>query len=199
MPFDGATRDKANQMAAYRCCICQKIGGVKVHYIIPKEYDGLDDIDNAAPLCAHCNANFGDNPKNRKEIKKVRDWWYKVAELKYPKKVIGHETLHEINKKVEEVQKGLSDIAELKKIFRALLNNIMEKVTPTTSSAVASGIVDTVVSSTLGDVPLVTVRCRKCNIEALTFNYCPHCGSKIWNVYSQIFLTKSYSWDSGLI
>jgi hypothetical protein len=144
MPFNAATRVKARQMTDYWCCICDRTGNVEVYRIIPKKHVSSDGIDNAVPLCSYRNANSDANPKNRKDIKKLRDWWYKMTELKYPESVTGRETVHEINRKVKEAQKGFSGAVELKRRYKPLVNSIMERVTPTTFIAVASGVVDTV-------------------------------------------------------
>ncbi|MGD0400389.1 MAG: HNH endonuclease [Syntrophobacteraceae bacterium] len=59
--------------AAFRCCWRQAIG-VEVHHIVPESQGGPDTIDNVAPLCVKCHADFGDDPHKRNEIGEMRDW-----------------------------------------------------------------------------------------------------------------------------
>jgi Fe2+ or Zn2+ uptake regulation protein len=189
MPFPQSVKDGVLRMAAFRCCRCEKIGGVEVHHIIPEEFGGSDDIDNAAPLCPNCHTDFGDNPKKRKEITKLRDWWYQVAKAKYPTKVIGVEKLDEINEKIGRYEKGLSDIGEIKAMLRPLLDNLMNTLTPSTASKAASSIVDTVVSSTgMSTIPVPKVHgtghsvimCKECGAFVdVEGNYCSKCGTKL--------------------
>ena len=77
--FSEKIKKKVREKANFRCCRCQKIS-IEVHHIIPQKDGGGDDFDNAAPLCANCHADFGDNPRKRKEIRAMRDWWYKKCE-----------------------------------------------------------------------------------------------------------------------
>ena len=75
MAFSESLKLDVKHMATFRCCRCQEIG-VEIHHIVPLAAGGTDTIDNAAPLCAKCHADFGDNPLKRKEIREMRDWWY---------------------------------------------------------------------------------------------------------------------------
>jgi hypothetical protein len=78
MPFTEKTKLKVRKKAAFQCCRCKGIG-VEIHHIVPESDGGDDSINNAAPLCAKCHADFGDNIKKRKEIRQMRDWWYEKA------------------------------------------------------------------------------------------------------------------------
>jgi len=80
--FSEKIKQEVREKAFFRCCRCQRIG-VQVHHIIPQESGGKDDFDNAAPLCAQCHNDFGANPDKRKEIRQMRDFWYKTAEELY--------------------------------------------------------------------------------------------------------------------
>lgn len=80
--FPEAVRRAVKEKASFRCCRCQNIG-VEVHHIISQKDGGANDLDNAAPLCAKCHDDFGDNPAKRKEIKHMRDWWYEKCEEIY--------------------------------------------------------------------------------------------------------------------
>lgn len=77
MPFSERTKLEAKRRSAFRCCVCQHIF-VEVHHIIPQEEDGPDTIDNAAPLCSRCHDLFGDNPKKRKQLREMRDYWWEL-------------------------------------------------------------------------------------------------------------------------
>jgi len=75
MSFSEKIKLEVNKRAAFRCCMCQRIS-VRIHCIIPEENGGTDFIDNAAPLCAACYAELGDNPRKCENIKEMRDEWY---------------------------------------------------------------------------------------------------------------------------
>jgi len=82
--FSEAIKLEVKRKAGFQCCRCRIIGSVEVHHIIPQKDGGTNEIDNAAPLCPTCHANFGDNPQKRKEIRQMRDWWYEQVEKIYP-------------------------------------------------------------------------------------------------------------------
>jgi len=196
MPFSEVVKKQVRQKAAFRCCRCEKVG-VDVHHIIPEKNGGSDDIENAAPLCPNCHADFGDNPEKRKVIFEMRDWWYKVAAARYPTEVIGsqigQETLEKISKQLDALPRGLSDIEEIKNDLRELTYRFIERsVTPANATQAASGIIDTIVSSTAppevyssGHLgyghawPFKTVICSQCKGEVAAGNYCPFCGNKL--------------------
>ncbi len=76
MPFSPKIRSEVKKRALFRCCRCWEIG-IQVHHIIPEGEGGSStDIDNAAPLCPNCHDLIGPNPKKRKEIREMRDFWY---------------------------------------------------------------------------------------------------------------------------
>ena len=75
MAFPESVKIEVRHKAAFRCCRCQAIG-VEIHHILPQAEGGQDTIDNAAPLCASCHADFGGNPLKRKELRDMRAWWY---------------------------------------------------------------------------------------------------------------------------
>lgn len=80
MGFSERVKYEVKRQAAFQCCRCHSIG-VEVHYIVPREHGGSDDIENAAPLCPSCHAYLGGNPDKRKEIKQIRDSWYFAVSL----------------------------------------------------------------------------------------------------------------------
>ena len=109
MPFDEKTKLKVKEKAFFRCCRCQSIG-IDVHHIIPEKDQGTSDFDNAAPLCQNCHAQFGDNPSKRKEIKQMRDFWYKMCEKMYSNKNLDESP--EISQKLNEANKNILLINE---------------------------------------------------------------------------------------
>jgi hypothetical protein len=81
MPFKEIVKKQALERSAFRCCICHDLAS-DVHHIIPQEEKGPDTIENAAALCATCHDLFGDNPKKRKKIRQMRDYWWKIVEAR---------------------------------------------------------------------------------------------------------------------
>jgi len=84
MAFVESVRLRVLERAHFRCCMCQKVAGVQVHHINSQAQGGDDSEDNAAPLCPSCHVDFGDNPRKRKEIRQMRDWWYRLCESRDP-------------------------------------------------------------------------------------------------------------------
>ncbi len=79
MAFSEALKRRVREKAAYHCVICHK-PFVEVHHIIPQSEGGPDTENNAAPLCAGCHDLYGGNPEKRKQIREMRDYWYRVME-----------------------------------------------------------------------------------------------------------------------
>jgi len=77
MPFSEKTKLDAKRRSAFRCCVCQHVF-VEVHHIIPQEEGGPDSLDNAAPLCSRCHDLYGDNPRKRKQLREMRDYWWEL-------------------------------------------------------------------------------------------------------------------------
>lgn len=79
MGFNEEVRTKALLWCDRHCCLCKKPCAtmIEVHHIIPKEKGGLDEIDNAIPLCFECHSwvqHYNDrHPRGNK---------YKADELK---------------------------------------------------------------------------------------------------------------------
>lgn len=196
MAFSESVKDEVSRKAAFRCCRCHQVG-IEAHHIIPEAVGGSNDIDNAAPLCPNGHSYFGDNPVKRAEIKKMRDWWYKVAASKYPTEIIGSQigqkTLENISKKLDGLPRGLSDIEEIRKDLRDLTNRFIGgAVTSANATRAASGLIDAIVSSTSPPEAYSlehrgytygrsfgTVICNKCEKEVISGNYCPNCGNKL--------------------
>jgi len=180
MPFSELIKKEVRQKAAFQCCRCQKIG-VEVHHIIPEEYGGLDDIENAAPLCPNCHDDFGQNPEKRKVIFEMRDWWYEQVEKKYPSKVIGLETLEEINSKLEGIRKGILDVSELKPVLRSLADKAIEAISPSTATTVATGAANISLPPLRGYGTGRTnmITCGGCGSLVELENYCSKCGKRL--------------------
>ena len=89
MAFPPEIRELALVAAARHCCVCHRYKGVKVevHHIISETEGGLNDYDNAIPLCFDCHTDAGHyNPRHPrgtkfspKELKTHRKTWYKIV------------------------------------------------------------------------------------------------------------------------
>jgi len=110
--FSEVVKLEVKKKAGFQCCRCHEIG-VEVHHIIPQEYGGTKDIDNAAPLCPNCHSFFGGNPDKRKEITQMRDWWYEQVTKMYPDNR-QLPLLEEINSKVDKLQQNQITLDDFK-------------------------------------------------------------------------------------
>lgn len=124
MAFDEVLKRRVRMKAAYRCCWCERFGMVEVHHIVPQADNGLDDEENAAPLCPNCHALYGDNPRLRKRIRERRNWWFRVAAKKYPFEY------EEVRKSVETVDAELLAVGRdpdaIRKLRQALETYVQE-------------------------------------------------------------------------
>jgi hypothetical protein len=185
MDFSEPIKKEVRTKADYKCCRCHKVG-VEVHHIVPTKDSGTNDIDNAAPLCPNCHADFGDNVEKRKIIREMRDAWYKRVEEMYQPQGAPTETLEELNKNLINFKKGLSDIEEFRTEFRTgvdkLVNYWALNLTPSGSNATnaITGIID-IIGSTTGPAPTYgIVYCSKCGTGVgIGNNFCPNCGNKM--------------------
>ena len=121
MAFSEEVKRLAKQRAHYTCVVCRQVRGfLEVHHIIPEAEGGPDVIDNAAPLCPTCHGNFGDNPKLRKQLTELRDWWWAYCERQeqHPDVQAVYTAvqpyLERIDYSHQQVTKGLGDLDELK-------------------------------------------------------------------------------------
>lgn len=126
MSFQEKIKIEVKEKTAFRCCRCQSIS-VQVHHIIPQEFGGQDTIENAAPLCPTCHVQFGDNPKKRKEITQMRDWWYKKAKNMFSDNAISVEELAKINSKLEIITSIRDQIITLKNKSTETIQNSSNK------------------------------------------------------------------------
>lgn len=177
MGFSEPLKNEVKKKAAFQCCRCRDIG-VEIHHILPQKDGGTDDIDNAAPLCPSCHEKFGDNPKKRKEIREMRDWWYGIVEEKYG----GNDTikrLEEISGSLETLKQGQSDISDLKQLLLAFSSDTINHLTTETAVETASKVVT---ATTLGDKVHANFKCKKCGTQIgllIGSNACPDCGEPI--------------------
>jgi hypothetical protein len=178
MAFSESIKEKVKRKAAFCCCRCHQLN-VQVHHIIPESEGGSDEIENAAPLCANCHTWFGDNPKFRKEITQMRDWWYEQMEKQYPKEG----TLSELNKihaEVQAVRQGLSEIDELKEMLKEFAARAIDNITPTTATSAATSVASlTIPSLRISGTGHANWICGKCFAEApYDSAICPNCGAE---------------------
>ena len=55
--FSEATKEQARRLAFFKCCYCHERPGDDVHHLIPKEEDGIGELNNAILLCVQCHAD----------------------------------------------------------------------------------------------------------------------------------------------
>lgn len=144
MDFNEKTKNEVKERAGFRCCRCQLVG-VHVHHILPIEYGGTNDIDNAAPLCPSCHDYYGGNPDKRKEIRHMRDWWYGRIEKQYPDNRQLN-TLQELNDKVDQLQKKQIGLNDFKVVLNRFTQEAISNITLGTAVTTASGIANATVS-----------------------------------------------------
>jgi hypothetical protein len=147
MAFSESIKNKVKEMSDFKCCRCRHIS-FEVHHIIPLKNDGPDTLENAAPLCPNCHAEFGDNLTKRKEITQMRDLWYKRVEQQYsPHNSEYYKLLFGINSKLDEISSN-QDIAliDLKNILKGAALEAIEQMTADTAVSTASGIASASVS-----------------------------------------------------
>jgi DNA-directed RNA polymerase subunit RPC12/RpoP len=188
MPFPEKIKLEVKKKAAFRCCRCQGIG-VQVHHIIPEHEGGNDDIENAAPLCAKCHTDFGDNEQKRKEIREMRNWWYEQAASMFKTVPDFEPILERIDKSVLEIQQQhTTNIANLKTALTELVTKdheyLMKKIdsiTPDTAQTDGSSIVRStmyLVDSITADIKRVCANCGKQFTVINNEIICPTCRGK---------------------
>ncbi|MFH2137402.1 MAG: HNH endonuclease [Candidatus Omnitrophota bacterium] len=197
MPFSEKIKSEVKEKAAYQCCVCRKIGTVEVHHIIPQEFGGPDTIENAAPLCPNCHTDFGDNPKKRKAITEMRDWWYKKCETMFPKPDL--EILKNINSKLENIQEHQENVVELKEILKNFSNKTIDMISVDTANASASAIVRSVSAIRIDPVvyPTPLENSLYC-VNEYKIHYCIYCGFGYKVVNNNAAYTLALSPVSGI-
>ena len=83
MSFSETVKSSVRKRAHHTCCLCKQPGPIEVHHIIPREENGPDTEDNAAPLCPTCHETYGTNPTKRRFIREVRDSWYEICATRF--------------------------------------------------------------------------------------------------------------------
>lgn len=104
MAFSEKLKKEVRMKADGKCVICHK-PFVEVHHIIPQAENGPDTIDNAVPVCAYCHDLFGANPTKRKQLKEMRDSWYKVVEASKTPRTIEKHYVHEKTRILTQAEK----------------------------------------------------------------------------------------------
>lgn len=177
MSFSESIKVEVRQKAAYQCCRCRSMG-VEVHHILPAEHGGSDIIDNAAPLCPNCHTDFGDNPKKRKIIKEMRNWWYDKVENMFGTND-SSEFLKEISGSLETLKRGQSDISDLKNLLQTYTEHTIGSMTNETAVGAATEIVT---ATTIANNVHANFHCKKCGMRIgllVGSNVCPECKEPI--------------------
>jgi Zn finger protein HypA/HybF involved in hydrogenase expression len=182
MAFSEETKRIVRQKAAFQCCRCRSLG-VEIHHIVPQKNGGLDDLDNAAPLCPNCHSDFGDNSEKRKSILEMRNWWYETVDRMYSP--VTNSLLKELGDKVENIQKGNTDAMESLKIeLKSIISGVIDNMNTQSVGVTASNVMQLSLasSSKLGDGVHANMMCKKCGTRIgllIGSNNCPNCEEEI--------------------
>jgi hypothetical protein len=176
MPFPESVKRRVRELAAFRCCRCLNIG-IEVHHIVPEREGGASDEQNAAPLCAKCHADFGDNPIKRAEIRQMRDWWYNTVRTRP----------QILNPHVANVDRflGIGDLPNLRAELREMIEDQISAISAESAQPIASMIVNASTgfeSTKLADRVYANFACRNCNTQIgllVGTDKCPNCGYPI--------------------
>ena len=145
MAFSELTKLEVKKRAAFRCCRCQSIG-IEIHHIVPQADKGPDTLENAAPLCPSCHDYFGANPVKRKEITEMRNWWYKVAAVKYAPNPENETALAKITDELKTLRDDKSQntqaLEELKQSLKGISDQIIDKVGTQDAAGTASRLLE---------------------------------------------------------
>jgi len=162
MPFPESVKKEAKQRGNYRCVVCFALW-VEVHHIVPESEGGPDTLENAAPLCASCHQQFGDNPMLRKQLREMRDWWWKRCEESR-----AAPDITQLSEKIDQLRSEfVSDerrqgqvLGEMKRLLIQHLRNAESAITSAT---------------TIGEV-LVTSSAYSTGLPPSASYRCFHCG-----------------------
>lgn len=185
MSFTEKLKDKVRKKSHYQCCVCKELF-IDIHHIIPESENGPDDIDNAAPLCAKCHRQFGNNPDHRKTIRGMRDLWYKICKTRYKDNYsqpifekldsLGQEIIAIKDDKVKES----AILEDIKKEICKLRDKEQENIK--SSSSVEEIQSESITATKLGSGVHANVHCNKCNTTIgllVGTDNCPNCGNPI--------------------
>lgn len=193
MAFNDKIRWGVKEKAHFKCCWCQLVkGSLDAHHIIPEAENGPDTFDNAAPLCKDCHDTFGSNPSKRSEIRRRRDWWYKICEDSLKSENV--KRLEEMENDIRDIKSGNLKVPEYEKKFKKIENVIKEytkknieiissldSLSPEQKKnalAQISSASSTIISgaAVLTDIPT----CPNCNQQILTVTKrCLNCGNPL--------------------
>ena len=132
MAFPSKVAEDALVACGRFCCLCHRFAGthIAIHHINQKSDGGLDDFDNAIPLCLDCHAEMGTTDAHHpirkayspSELKRHRDNWYKrVAENK---PVQPDEDAEEFRKKYKDLRDEANHVLTF---YANVYTNIVEK------------------------------------------------------------------------
>lgn len=154
MAFSEQVINQVKELADFTCCRCKHIS-FEVHHIIPQKDGGPDTLENAAPLCPNCHADFGDNPIKRKEITQMRDLWYKRVKEKYNQQSpINFSVLSSIDSKLEALANNQDRaLIDLKETLKKVAIETIEQMTAGTAQITASGIANATISPSVSLSP----------------------------------------------
>jgi hypothetical protein len=108
MAFSEETKFEVKKRAHQTCCICKTIG-IEIHHIIPISVGGLDNLDNAAPLCPTCHEIYGQNPSKRKFIRESRQIWFEICDKRFK----GDELLYsKLMDKIDRIEGSLIKLVD---------------------------------------------------------------------------------------
>lgn len=194
MPFPESVRVQVKKMCHFKCCRCQSLG-VEVHHIIPEAQGGSNDLENAAPLCPSCHSWFGDNPQLRKQIREMRDWWYKQCKKKEESSLV---KMEEINEALLEQERRLGlKISSAEESLQAGMERLRRELQEFGSIPSVSG--DEFVRSKVNELEThVTALSGMVTLGTAVFSgavnmSCPKCGSTEWEMEATFPLTAGPS------
>jgi len=187
LPFSETVKTKACKKAHFRCVICHN-PFVEVHHIKLESEGGPNTLDNAAPLCAGCHDDYGNNPSKRKQIRGMRDLWYDICEKRYAKSDI--EVYEKLNELYETTKIVKEDQGKVQEILEEIKTTMSGLLTGTEGSIKQAETLDDVITTSgyvtsgtkLGENVYANVSCRNCGTRIgllVGTDKCPNCGKPI--------------------
>lgn len=119
MAFKESLKREVRMKSDCRCVLCHK-PFVDIHHIKPQAEGGDDTIDNAVALCPYCHNLIGDSPSKRKQLKEIRDSWYRAVEAKRSTRVIERYHVYE---KIKVVHEAKEDDSSMVSIYHVVYEN----------------------------------------------------------------------------
>jgi rubrerythrin len=169
-------------------CVACHAPFVEVHHITPEAENGLNTLDNAAPLCAGCHAIYGGNPVFRKQITQMRDNWYDVCEKRFSPSNL--KVAQQVNTMAETLGTVRADQVKYQQILNEIKSAIVGSLAGTASVINSAQTLEEIVTASgypttsvyLGPNVYANFKCRNCGtiIGLLVGNdKCPRCGTPI--------------------